>query len=84
MATPETSRRAHLDGTPAAWLAIPPGGGHWGPYHRGTAGIWELRLNQGRGSGAAYNRLYGAINLLDLAIDEMDRRGVRYAVCDSP
>jgi hypothetical protein len=48
------------------------------------AGTWELRLNQGRGSAAAYNRLYGAINLLDLAIDEMDRRGVRYAACDSP
>jgi hypothetical protein len=48
------------------------------------AGIWELRLNQGRGSAAAYNRLYGAINSLDLAIDEMDRRGVRYAACDSP
>jgi hypothetical protein len=48
------------------------------------AGIWELRLNRGRGSAAAYNRLYGAINLLDLAIDEMDRRGVRYAACDSP
>lgn len=47
------------------------------------AGIWELRLNRNRGSAAAYNRLYGAINSLDVAIDEMDRRGVRYAACDS-
>lgn len=48
------------------------------------AGLWELRLNRNRGSAAAYNRLYGAINSLDVAIDEMDRRGVRYAACDSP
>ena len=47
------------------------------------AGIWELRLNRNRGSAAAYNRLYGAINSLDVAIDEMDRRGVRDAACDS-
>ena len=48
------------------------------------AGIWELRLNKGRGSAAAYNRLYGAITLLDLAIEQMDRRRVPYAACDSP
>jgi hypothetical protein len=45
------------------------------------AGIWELRLNRNRASGAAYARLYGAINSLDIAIEEMDRRGVRYAAC---
>ena len=48
------------------------------------AGIWELRLNRHRGSAAAYNRLYGAINALDVAIDQMDRRGVPYAACDLP
>jgi hypothetical protein len=32
------------------------------------SGIWELRLNQGRGSSAAYNRLTQVIGFLDEAI----------------
>jgi hypothetical protein len=44
------------------------------------SGIWELRLNHGRGSGAAYNRLTQAIGALDSAILEVEG----YAACDSP
>jgi hypothetical protein len=48
------------------------------------SGIWERRLNLGRGSGAAYNRLNQAIGALDIMIFDLERRGVPYAACDSP
>jgi hypothetical protein len=37
------------------------------------SGIWESRLNRGRGSGAAYNRLTQVIGFLDEAIFELER-----------
>jgi hypothetical protein len=37
------------------------------------SGVWELRLNRGRGSGAAYRRLFGAIGAADEALEELDR-----------
>jgi hypothetical protein len=37
------------------------------------SGIWELRLNRGRGSSAAYNRLTQVIGFLDETIFEMER-----------
>jgi hypothetical protein len=37
------------------------------------SGIWESRLNRGRGSGAAYNRLTEVIGFLDEAIFELER-----------
>ena len=43
------------------------------------SGIWELRLNLGRGSGTAYSRLFGAINAVDRAIEEVE--GYSAAVC---
>lgn len=45
------------------------------------SGIWELRLNRGRGSSAAYNRLGQAIGALDSLIFEVEKS---YAACDSP
>ncbi len=46
------------------------------------SGIWELRLNRGRGSGAAYNRLNHARSALEDMIYAIERN--RYAACDSP
>ncbi len=46
------------------------------------SGIWELRLNRGRGSGAAYNRLNHARSSLEDMIYAIERN--RYAACDSP
>jgi hypothetical protein len=43
------------------------------------SGIWELRLNLGRGSGSAYTRLFQAINAVDRAIEEVE--GYSAAVC---
>jgi hypothetical protein len=37
------------------------------------SGRWELRLNRGRGSGTAYNRLFRAMEAADLAYEEVDR-----------
>jgi hypothetical protein len=37
------------------------------------SGIWELRLNRGRGSGTAYSRLFGAIEAVDMAEEEIKR-----------
>jgi hypothetical protein len=37
------------------------------------SGIWELRLNRGRGSGSAYSRLFRAIEAVDMAEEEVDR-----------
>jgi hypothetical protein len=37
------------------------------------SGIWELRLNRGRGSGTAYSRLFGAIEAVDMAEEELKR-----------
>jgi hypothetical protein len=37
------------------------------------SGIWELRLNRGRGSGTAYSRLFRAIEAVDMAEEEVDR-----------
>jgi hypothetical protein len=36
------------------------------------SGIWELRLNRGRGSSAAYNRLTQVIGFLDETIDGLE------------
>jgi hypothetical protein len=36
------------------------------------SGIWELRLNRGRGSSAAYNRLTQVIGFLDETIDAIE------------
>ena len=36
------------------------------------SGIWELRLNRGRGSSAAYNRLTQVIGFLDETIDGIE------------
>jgi hypothetical protein len=36
------------------------------------SGRWELRLNLGRGSGAAYSRLFRAIEALDMTIEELE------------
>jgi hypothetical protein len=44
------------------------------------SGIWELRLNRGRGSGTAYNRL----NQARSALEEMIFQIESYAACDSP
>jgi hypothetical protein len=43
------------------------------------SGIWELRLNRGRGSGAAYDRLTQAIGALDMTLGEVER--YRDGVC---
>lgn len=48
------------------------------------SGIWELRLNRGRGSAAAYNRLNQARSALEEMIYEIERPGGPYAACDSP
>ncbi len=48
------------------------------------SGIWELRLNRGRGSAAAYNRLNWARTALEEMIEEIERPGGPYAACDSP
>jgi hypothetical protein len=45
------------------------------------SGIWEVRLNRGRGSAAAYNRLTQAMGALDEVIFEVERA---QAACDSP
>jgi hypothetical protein len=37
------------------------------------SGVWELRLNRGRGSGAAYRRLSQAIGALDEQVFELER-----------
>ena len=37
------------------------------------SGVWELRLNQGRGSGAAYRRLSQAIGAVDEQVFEVER-----------
>jgi len=37
------------------------------------SGIWELHLNRGRGSSAAYNRLTQAIGALDESIFQVGR-----------
>jgi hypothetical protein len=37
------------------------------------SGIWELRLNRGRGSAAAYRRLTQAIGALDEAVFAVER-----------
>jgi hypothetical protein len=37
------------------------------------SGRWELRLNQGRGSGTAYSRLFRAMEAADLAYEEVER-----------
>jgi hypothetical protein len=37
------------------------------------SGRWELRLNRGRGSGTAYNRLFLAMDAADMALEETDR-----------
>jgi hypothetical protein len=37
------------------------------------SGIWELRLNRGRGSSAAYNRLTQVIGFMDETIDGLER-----------
>jgi hypothetical protein len=44
------------------------------------SGIWELRLNRGRGSSAAYDRLTQVIGFLDETIFGLEG----YAACDSP
>jgi hypothetical protein len=36
------------------------------------SGVWELRLNHGRGSSAAYNRLTQVIGFLDEVIVELE------------
>jgi hypothetical protein len=46
------------------------------------SGVWELRLNRGRGSSAPYNRLNQAIGALDELVFEVERR--LQAACDSP
>jgi hypothetical protein len=43
------------------------------------SGIWELRLNRGRGSGTAYTRLFQAMGAVDRAIEEVE--GYSAAVC---
>jgi hypothetical protein len=43
------------------------------------SGIWELRLNRGRGSGTAYTRLFQAMNAVDRAMDEVE--GYSAAAC---
>ncbi len=43
------------------------------------SGIWELRLNRGRGSGTAYTRLFQAMNAVDRAIEEVE--GYSAAAC---
>jgi hypothetical protein len=43
------------------------------------SGRWELRLNRGRGSGAAYNRLSQVIGAVDMAVEEVER--YRDGVC---
>src|SRR5918994_4817722 len=43
------------------------------------SGIWELRLNRGRGSGAAYHRLNQVIGALDTTLEEVER--YRDGVC---
>jgi hypothetical protein len=43
------------------------------------SGIWELRLNRGRGSGAAYHRLNQVIGALDMTLEEVER--YRDGVC---
>jgi hypothetical protein len=37
------------------------------------SGVWELRLNRGRGSGAAYRRLSQAIGWVDQQVFELER-----------
>lgn len=37
------------------------------------SGVWELRLNRGRGSGTAYSRLFVAIGAVDEALEELER-----------
>ena len=46
------------------------------------SGIWERRLNLGRGSSAAYNRLNQAIGAVDSMIFGLERRGVPHVACD--
>jgi hypothetical protein len=43
------------------------------------SGRWEVRLNRGRGSGAAYSRLFRAIEALDMTLEEVER--YRDSVC---
>jgi hypothetical protein len=43
------------------------------------SGVWELRLNRGRGSGAAYSRLFLAIEAAEFALEEVER--YRDGVC---
>jgi hypothetical protein len=42
------------------------------------SGVWELRLNRGRGSGAAYRRLTQAIGALDEQVFELERYETAY------
>jgi hypothetical protein len=42
------------------------------------SGVWELRLNQGRGSGAAYRRLTQAMGALDEQLFELERYEAAY------
>lgn len=37
------------------------------------SGVWELRLNRGRGSGSAYTRLFLAIEAAEATLDEVER-----------
>jgi hypothetical protein len=48
------------------------------------SGRWELRLNRGRGSAAAYNRLNQVIGAVDETIFTIEPGGGPYAACDSP
>jgi hypothetical protein len=43
------------------------------------SGVWELRLNRGRGSGTAYNRLFLAIEATEFTLEEIE--GYRDGVC---
>jgi hypothetical protein len=43
------------------------------------SGVWELRLNRGRGSGTAYNRLFLAIEATEFTLEEVER--YRDGVC---
>jgi hypothetical protein len=43
------------------------------------SGVWEARLNLGRGSGAAYHRLNQVIGALDVTLEEVER--YRDGVC---
>ena len=42
------------------------------------SGVWELRLNRGRGSGAAYRRLTQAIGAVDEQLFELERYDAAY------